>query len=274
MKVFIEVHDRTYAVDVQHGIDLSIPLDPHGPQPSAFGLPAASAEPFEAGEFCASVSRGGSVNCFGHTTWPHGNGTHTETMGHVTHPAPPIGQTLRDILVPATLISVAPQALAASGESYPEPLAAEDKVVTRARLARALEGADAAWCEALAVRTVPHDAAKVHASYGGTNPPYFTSEAMRFVREVGVRHLLVDLPSVDREEDAGALSNHRIFWGLPQGSTDPEDASERGRTITEMIYASPAVDDGTYLLNLQVGPLTLDAVASRPILLPIREVAP
>ena len=101
--------------------------------------------------------------------------------------------------------------------------------------------------------------------YSGTNPPYLSSEAMKFLVEHGVQHLLIDTPSVDREEDDGILAAHHIFWGLDaDGNT--LDESRNKATITELIYVPDEVKDGWYLLNLQIAPLELDASPSKPIL--------
>jgi hypothetical protein len=78
-------------------------------------------------------------------------------------------------------------------------------------------------------------------------------------------HLLLDLPSVDREEDGGRLAAHKAFWGLPE---DPRPRA----TITELIYAPPEVADGTYLLNIQLAAFENDASPSRPILFPMEVV--
>ena len=106
--------------------------------------------------------------------------------------------------------------------------------------------------------------AKLSRSYSGGNPPYVTSAAMRAIRQLGVDHLLLDLPSVDREEDA-ALTAHRIFWEMP-GTGNDDAAGGRHRTITEMAFVDDTIDDGVYMLDLQIPSLLLDAVPSRPVL--------
>lgn len=35
---------------------------------------------------------------------------------------------------------------------------------------------------------------------------------MEFIVQKGFKHILVDFPSVDREEDEGRLLAHRAFW--------------------------------------------------------------
>ena len=76
----------------------------------------------------------------------------------------------------------------------------------------------------------------------------------------GIEHLLIDLPSVDREEDGGLLAGHKAFWKLPA------PGGREHCTITEMIYVDPSISDGLYLLNIQTPSMTLDACPSRPVL--------
>lgn len=76
----------------------------------------------------------------------------------------------------------------------------------------------------------------------------------------GIRHLLIDLPSVDREKDEGKLSAHKAFWNYPG------DAVRHDATITELIFVENSVQDGLYLLNLQLLNLQLDVSPSRPLL--------
>jgi kynurenine formamidase len=91
---------------------------------------------------------------------------------------------------------------------------------------------------------------------------------LAWLAEHGVRHLLIDLPSVDPEEDGGALAAHRAFWGLPLGSTALADARHAGASITELIQVPADCAEGSYMLNLSLAPMHGDAVPSRPILFP------
>ncbi|MGR9108050.1 MAG: cyclase family protein, partial [Gammaproteobacteria bacterium] len=81
-----------------------------------------------------------------------------------------------------------------------------------------------------------------------------------------VRHLLVDLPSIDRLDDGGHLSNHRIFWELPEKGPALNGRNLSDKTITELIFAPDEIADGYYLLNLQIAPLVSDAAPSRPVI--------
>ncbi|MBK8149128.1 MAG: hypothetical protein IPK58_13195 [Acidobacteria bacterium] len=97
-------------------------------------------------------------------------------------------------------------------------------------------------------------------------PPYFTTEAMEFIAASGFRHLLVDLPSIDRIYDDGKLANHRIFWNIEPGSFDANEKTRVGNTVTELIFVPDDIADGVYLLNLQIAPFAADAAPSRPVL--------
>jgi kynurenine formamidase len=118
--------------------------------------------------------------------------------------------------------------------------------------------------EALIIRTKPNDHSKMQRQYSGTNFPYLTIGAMQRIVDAGVQHLLVDLPSVDREEDGGVLAAHHLFWDVP---AEPNFQ----KTITELIYVPNEISDGNYILNLQVSNFANDAAPSRPMLFDLTE---
>lgn len=82
-----------------------------------------------------------------------------------------------------------------------------------------------------------------------------------YFRRKNIAHLLIDLPSVDREKDDGKLAFHHGFWQVP-------DNPQFHKTITEFIFIPDIVVDGLYLLNLQVAPFQNDAAPSRPVIFP------
>ena len=114
---------------------------------------------------------------------------------------------------------------------------------------------------ALIIRTLPNDKSKLTRNYNKTNPPYLEESLATYLNKQGIFHLLVDLPSLDREEDGGKLSAHKAFWGIP-------NKLRPSATITELIYVPNEVKDGTYLLNLQIAAFELDATPSKPVLYP------
>ncbi len=255
-----------YRVAPEDGIDLSIPLEFDGPQPSHFGAPPATAVPLEAGGFVGDTRLGGSCNCRTLTLVPHCNGTHTESYGHLTDTPWSVAALATRPLYAARLVSVNPVPAASCTESTrPEPRPG-DVLITRAALAAAGLGDGPA--EALVVRTLPNPPEKRVRDWSGSPvPPYFTAEAMRAVVAAGVEHLLVDTPSIDRTHDEGCLTTHRVFWGMSDDQPGP--ATRPRATVTEMIYVPPDVPDGLYGLAIHLPPFVTDAAPSRPILYPL-----
>lgn len=263
----IELDGQRWEVDPRGAVDLSIPLDFSAPAVRAFGLPHATSAPFRVDGFVGAVAHGGPVNCFNATLWPHGNGTHTETVGHILDPPPPIGEALLEPLIPAVLLECELERLGDSGEHYPEPRSREDRVITAAALERAASGVDAtpALWRALVIRSNVWRGVTGPIDFSGDDPGYLTHDAMRWIRARGVEHLIVELPSVDREEDAGALTNHRIFWDVPAGACSCDDGMDLGRTITEMARVPEHLPVGPCFLSLQAPHFILDAAPSRPL---------
>ena len=100
---------------------------------------------------------------------------------------------------------------------------------------------------------------EITRKYSYTNPPYITEEAAIYLRNKNVEHLLIDLPSIDRERDNGELKAHHAFWNT-------SGKLRMNATITEMIFVPNNVVDGTYLLNIQIAPFENDASPSKPVL--------
>ena len=241
---------RTYSYDPVAPIDISLPLAPGDDQVNCFWAEPVQFDTIRVGSFVGSVALGGSTNYQRIHVTPHGNGTHTECYGHISpDPGVTLNQCLRRFLFVARLVSVAPR---------PQPNG--DLVVMLADVQAALaQQLDRSIPEALILGTLPNDEAKRHRQYSGTNPTYIEPALAEFLVEHNVQHLLLDLPSVDREEDAGQLLAHHAFWRYP--------AQPRcGATITELIFVPDEVVDGLYLLNIQITSLELDASPSKPVI--------
>ena len=272
--------------------DASLSVDPHGAsygrgQVSAFSIPGASASPFTVGEYVGSVSAGGSCNCDVVSVCFHGAGTHTECLGHITpcgltvdaiarHPGSALTSPFLVLLLTTPPEIIDHQRARLLAEDYPNAAEA-DRVITAAALDAGLEthAADIAlWEEAgyaltgLALRTkepgTPREEAAA-AVYSRKNPPYVLPEAAQAVADAGFTHLLIDLPSMDREEDGGGLLAHRAFWNVDRAFEGPAGKVERAHcTITELAFFGP-IPDGLYALSLNVAPVELDAAPSRPV---------
>lgn len=250
MHANIEYKDQNFTVDFSHPIDISIAMQSGAGNPNAFGIQAPLFEPFKAGGFIGSVAAGGSVNCENLLINAHGNGTHTECVGHISRDKVTIYQVLKKFMFLAQVLTVEPKQLdngdhmvmLNSIESFLHPL-----------------------IDALVVRTVPNTTAKLTATYSGQNPTYVQPELCARLAQLGINHLIIDLPSVDREEDGGALLAHHAFWNYP-------NQPRLGATITEMAYIPNEVVDDIYLLNLQIASLQTDASPSKPVLYKVAHV--
>lgn len=269
MNARIALGEREVRVDISRPVSLAVELDFAGPQPRHFGAPRAAAHPFEAPGFSGAVARGASCNCEVISLIPHCNGTHTECVGHLTRERLDASAVAPLGLTPALLVSVDPQPAGGSSEgSDPAPRAA-DLVITRRALERAWPERAPFAPRALIVRTRPNHAGKRSHDYSAETPPYLTREAALLLVERGIAHLVVDLPSVDRAQDEGRLTAHRIFFGLPRASTALADATRPAATITELAFVPDELGDGACLLELQVPALRGDAVPSRPLVYPL-----
>ncbi len=322
------------------------------PQSNAYFAPLFAADPVRAGSFVGSTALGGPLNFFNLRLNPHGNGTHTECVGHIARERFVLSECLTRFFFLADLVSVVPERMAA-----PAGFTGMDEVVTRAGLETGLKAAltaaataglaaaaaaatdagieaglavaksaglaaaaaaatdagieaglavakaaglaaaapaaategPARWAtpktagqtrlagpdsepsanptaenpsfpraEALVLRTAG-EVLRRNRNWSGTNPPYLQAEALAWLADAGYEHLLVDLPSVDREEDGGGLAAHRAWWRYPW-------ATRTQATITEMIVVPDHLPDGRYLLQMQLPLMDMDAAPSNPVL--------
>ncbi len=251
MLATIQTEHNALQVDFSKPLDISIPLRSGEANPNAFFIQQPEFTPFRAGSFVGSVAEGGACNCENLLLNPHGNGTHTECIGHITKERITINQTLKRFFALAALVSL-----------EPERLANGDFAISEKQIRSAVKGLHTD-VSALILRTLPNSADKPFRRYSGANPPYLTPEAAEALAVSGIRHFLLDLPSVDKEDDGGKLSAHHAFW---QYHDDSIYAPRFDATITEMIFVPDIVPDGAYFLNLQIASLESDASPSKPIL--------
>lgn len=242
----IEVNNHKYSFDLSKSYDLSIPMVSDALGPRAWYVDPLTIRAVENEYFIGDVNRGGSVNFRNIFFNPHGHGTHTECLGHISKEQHSINGHYQDYSL-AILISVTPEQKG------------DDLLIT-------LDQIQSQWpsapVESLVLRTLPNREAKKSMNWSDTNPPYLEREVATWLREQSICNLLIDLPSVDREEDGGELAAHHAFWNYPE---KPRTEA----TITEFIFVDDNIQDGLYLLQLQVAPFENDASPSRPTLYPL-----
>ena len=265
MKAEVEIGNKKYTVDFSKGIDISIPLNFNGEQPNTYGVEKANSRPYRDGQFIGDTRKGGPCNFETYSFTPHCNGTHTECIGHITDERIDILSSLKEEMIPSTLISVTPKI---TDENYIPNLNAEDLVITEEDLELHLKDINSNFLKGLIIRTLPNYERKKNRDYMKEASSFLSIEAMEYIVSLGVTHLLVDTPSVDRLLDEGNLSSHNIFW---ETKGKEFNSKTQNKTITEMIFASEEIKDGRYLLNLQIPAFVSDAAPSRPILYKIND---
>lgn len=245
MIIEIKENEHTYSFDISKPIDISIPIK-HDKNPSVWGAPNVVLEPVKQGNYVGSISQGSSVNFYTLQITPHGNGTHTECIGHIIEGGYTIHQSLQQSLFLAQLITVQP---VKQGSNL---------VITKTLIEEKTKNQNGIN-KALIINTLPNNDDKKSKAYLGTNPPYFNPEAIEYINDLGIEHLLTDLPSVDPEQDGGNLLAHKSFWYKNQ-------IPQTQKTITELIYVPDSVSEGLYLLQLGIISLESDASPSKPLI--------
>lgn len=260
MNATINHNNHSFTVDLSKPIDISLPLSNTSENPIAWYQEIPEIKPVrigsESSEWIGKVSEGKSSTNFNNIFFnPHAHGTHTECLGHITNEFYNVNDALKTFFFTAELISIHPESVG------------EDLVISKQQVEIALQNKSP---EAIVIRTLPNTETKKHINYSNTNPPYLSEEAAIFIREKEIKHLLIDLPSVDKEHDEGKLLAHKAFWNVKDVLNLNEDA-RMDCTITELIFVENEIEDGSYLLNLQIASFVNDASPSKPVLYKIEK---
>ena len=80
----ITTKNALYKIDLNQPIDISLVLESNENNPVAWYLNAPKIEPVMADNWVGSVAKGASTNFNNIYFNPHGHGTHTECLGHIT----------------------------------------------------------------------------------------------------------------------------------------------------------------------------------------------
>lgn len=243
MKAKIKINKKTYKINLDKPIDISIALE-NKKGTLAWYVENPTIEPVVIDDFIGSVAKGSSTNFNKVTFYPHANATHTECIGHITKEFYSVNQCLTKFFFLAEVISVKPKKIK------------DDLIITKKQITKLISKNKT---EAIIIRTLPNKKDKLSKNYSNNNPPYLEKEAAEYLKNIGIKHLLIDLPSVDKEKDNGILAAHKAFFNY--------DGEYRlDATITEFIFVKNKVEDGLYLLNLQIASMENNASLSKPVL--------
>jgi len=244
MKTTIQYQNKNYQIDLSKPLDISIPLAANKENVTAWYVNPPKFEAVMENGFIGDVNKGGAVNFRNIFFNPHGHGTHTECVGHISKENYTINQCLKEFFFLANLISITPE------------INKEDSIITLHQIKKTWKNNGA---KAIVIRTLPNETSKLSRQYSSSNPTFIHHDAVQYLLDNGVEHLLIDTPSVDKEEDGGTLIAHHTFWEYPNNT-------QKQRTITELIYVPEQVIDGVYFLNIQIASFENDASPSKPIL--------
>ncbi len=244
----LEIGTDRYSADLNQPLDISLMITGDGTGPSCYFSGHPDIGPIISGDFIGDVSRGGSVNHKYMRVVPHGHGTHTECFGHISSDeSGVISNLFTTIYAPCLVCSVTPA------------IEKEDLII------HTIDSSIPRGIEAIAIRTIPNSTDKKRKDYSGINPPYLNADLVKLWQEAGINHILIDLPSIDREQDQGRLAAHKAHFG--------ENIIGRNKkTVTELIYIPQEIPDGLYLLNIQILNIQLDVSPSRPVLYSLKKL--
>ena len=243
----IKYNGTEYFISSKNAIDLSIQNNFSGNAPTFFNSLQPSNKPLISENFVGDVKQGGSCNVPVVSLNIHCTGTHTECEGHVNNSNVSVVDACPIGLIPAILITVEPELLIDTNESYHVRCDGE-LVITKKSIQKKIRELHSG----LIIRTIPNDKSKISRNYDKMIAPFFTNQAIDYIGSQGVEHLLVDLPSVDKANDDGKLGNHKRFF-------------KYGKTISELLFIEDSLSDGFGFLQIQIPNWSLDAAPSRPI---------
>ena len=179
MKTTIKYRNTIFKIDLSKPLDISIPLKASDKNVTAWYVNPPEFTPVMENGFVGDVNLGGAVNFRNIFFNPHGHGTHTECVGHISKEPYTINQCMKQFTFLAKLVTVTPKNVDG------------DQVIM-------LDQMEACWkkneADAIIIRTTPNGTDKLEMQYSSTNPPFIEAKAMRFLVDNGVKHLLIDTP--------------------------------------------------------------------------------
>lgn len=241
-------HKKRFKADLNRPLEIGVQVARENGV-SSFGIANAVYKTYQDGSFVGNKNQGSGCNLETITFTPHGNSTHTECFGHIAFTTHFVNDVITDSFYFAKL------------HSFKTKKYDKDDVLDFS----SLNFDELRQYEALIIRVLPNNKEKINMDYSGKNATYILSDDMKKIVDAGINHIVLDLPSVDKEWDNGLLLSHHIFWQYPENTR--EHAS-----ITEFAFIEDIILDGDYLLKLNISNFISDAAPSRPVLYAIQPV--
>ena len=177
--------DPNSFLDTSKGLDISIPLSDDMNNPLAWYVDKPRFEAVKGEGYIGSVELGGSVNFRNIYFNPHGHGTHTECLGHITSKIHSINKNLTESFFSAEVITIVHEKVWNSEEKV------WDEIITSNLLEQAIKSEK---MDAIILRTSPNLVGKKHKNYSSSNPPYLDVKCVEILNQKKVKHFLIDLP--------------------------------------------------------------------------------
>ncbi|MBU9810413.1 cyclase family protein [Rahnella sp. C60] len=260
-RIEIVYRGRTHIIHHQESIKLSAQLCFADNAVNLYGIAPAYEAPLKYENSQARVTSGGACNASLISFVPHCHGTHTECIGHILPEIHNVADLSMPLFMAATLIHVSLERVSKMKDRYNTHAEDNDWIITEEAINHALTPLGSDYLQALVITT--DDKSWLP---DGNGAPYFSHQAMERVLQLGVQHLFVDIPSIDKLHDGGLMDNHRCFWGM----ADPCNpiTERRQASVTELIQLPEGIFPGHYFISLQLPDLTGDALPSKPLLFP------
>ena len=244
--------------DMNSGIDLSNEFYKEPPIVDVFGLPS------ETKETLYSLDET-PVNVDKLTLCCHNNRTHTESTAHVFKDGLNISDCSSLTHFGCIVISVEPVSIRTlSDDQYRYECGAEmgrerDSSVTKSMIQSRIEELlskykdhpeiTSFFKQSIFIRMIGDIQCDEHW-------PFLSNDAMEYLHDTFSNVFGINLPSVDRMESP-KVPNHRIWFGHAKST----------RLITEGLQFGDDINDGLYVLDLQLAPIAdTDAVPTRPVI--------
>ena len=261
MKINIEHNIKTYQIDSDDGVSISIPVQfNQNEHPKFYDESNPEKKYYKSNGIEYNVDQNAGCNVPLITMNIHCSGTHTETAAHVIKDSCFISDISNLNFIPATLVSITPESNI--NEDYHVKINANDQIITKKSLEKCFESNDE-FSDCLIIRTLPNSDDKKNRNYNEDPHPFLSNDAILFLKKRRVKHIVIDTPSIDRFDDGGQLENHKIFFKNVDGSINKN-------TITELAFIPNDCIEGKYFICIGIPKFKLDAAPSNPIIYKVK----